>query len=142
MPTPIKGSAAQLSQGAATAAQITPAARTAKTDCAAKAQYAQGWAGKLPAEFPLYPQATVQEAAGTDSDGCALRVVSFGTPVDQQEVIGFYRTMALKAGYSADYRLDGSDRVLGGSKGGRAYVVYARKQGDGVTEVDLVTSGH
>ncbi|WP_395393228.1 hypothetical protein WBP07_18470 [Novosphingobium sp. BL-8A] len=141
LPAPVKGSASQLSASAAAAAQITPAARTAKTDCAAKAQYDKGWAGKLPAELPLYPQATLQEAAGTDGDGCALRVVSFGTPVDQQDVIGFYRAMALKAGYSADYRLDGSDQVLGGKRGGQAYVVYARKQADGVTEVDLVTSG-
>ncbi len=141
LPAPIKGSASQLSANAAAAAQITPAARTAKTDCAAKVQYDKGWAGKLPAELPLYPQAAVQEAAGTDGDGCALRVVSFGTPVDQLDVIGFYRTMALKAGYSADYRLDGSDQVLGGKRGGQAYVVYARKQANGLTEVDLVTSG-
>jgi len=142
LPAPVKGSASQLSESAAAAAQITPAAKAEKTDCAAKAQYGKDWAAKLPAELPLYPHAAVQEAAGTDNDGCALRVVSFGTPVDQQDVIGFYRTMALKAGYSADYRLDGGDQVVGGKKGGQAYVVFARKQANGVTEVDLITSGH
>lgn len=142
LPAPVRSSASGLSESAALAAQITPASKAAKTDCAAKSQYGKGWAQKLPAELPLYPRATVQEAAGTDSDGCALRVVSFGTPVAQQDVIGFYRAMALKAGYSADYRLDGGDQVVGGKKGGQAYVVFARKQANGVTEVDLITSGH
>ncbi|WP_395330473.1 hypothetical protein WBP06_17960 [Novosphingobium sp. BL-8H] len=141
LPEPVKGSASQLSAVAAAAAQTTPAAKAAKTDCTTKVQYGPDWAQKLPAELPLYPRAAVQEAAGTDSDGCALRVVSFGTPVAQQDVIGFYRAMALKAGYSADYRLDGGDQVVGGGKGGQAYVVFARKQSNGVTEVDLITSG-
>ena len=141
VPDAIRGSASELAQGAAIAAQVTAATRTAKTDCSAKVQYASDWAKKLPAELPLYPHGAVQEAAGTDADGCALRVVSFGTAVTPEDVIAFYNTMAQKGGYSAEYRLDGSDRVLGGRKDGRAYVVYARKQANGVTEVDLITSG-
>ncbi|TCM17308.1 hypothetical protein EDF56_106425 [Novosphingobium sp. PhB165] len=142
LPTPTRGSASALAQRVAATAQVSPAARAAKTDCAGKVQYAAAWGTRLPAELPLYPRAAVQEAAGTDADGCALRVVSFGTPVGAGDVIGFYRAMALKAGYTAEYRLDGSDSVLGGDKAGRAYVVYARKQANGVTEVDLATSGH
>ena len=141
LPDAIKGSAAELAQAAAQAAQASPAARAARTDCSAKVQYSRDWAKKLPAEFPLYPQGAVQEAAGIDAEGCRLRVVSFGTAVPSEDVIAFYNTMARKGGYSAEYRLDGSDRVLGGRKQGQAYVVYARKQANGVTEVDLVVSG-
>lgn len=140
-PAPQKGGAAALTEAAATAAQVAEASKTARTDCAAKVEYSNTWAARLPAEIPLYPRGAVQEAAGTDSDGCALRVVNYATPVAPGDVMSFYYTMAGRAGYGADYRLDGNDHVIGGRKGGKAFVVYARKLDNGVTEVDLVTSG-
>ncbi|MEJ2409086.1 MAG: hypothetical protein P8Y58_06060 [Novosphingobium sp.] len=140
-PQPAKGGAAALAESAATAAQVARASKVAHTDCAEKVTYSNTWAAKLPADIPVYPRGAVQEAAGVDSDACALRVVNFATPVSPDDVIGFYYTKAGKAGYSAEYKLDGNDRVLGGRKNGKAYVVYARKLKGGVTEVDLVTSG-
>jgi hypothetical protein len=140
-PQPLKGGVATLTEAAATAAQVAQAAKAAKADCAGKVTYSNTWAAKLPAEIPIYPRGAVQEAAGTDSDGCALRVVSYATPVSPEDVVSFYYTMANKAGYGAEYRMDGDDHVIGGRKGGKAYVVYARKRDQGVTEVDLVASG-
>lgn len=140
-PQPATGGAADLAESAATAAQIAKAAKLAHTDCASKVQYSNTWAAKLPAALPVYPRGAVQEAAGVDSKDCALRVVSFATPVTPQDVISFYYTKASKAGYGAEYKMDGNDHVLGGRKGGQAYVVYARKRDGGITEVDLVTSG-
>lgn len=140
-PQPQKGSAAALTESAATAAQVAQAARAAHTDCAGKVDYSNTWAARLPAEIPVYPRGALQEAAGTDSDGCALRVVNYATPVSPEEVVSFYYTMARKAGYGTEYRLDGDDHVIGGRQGSKAYVVYARRLGSGVTEVDLVTSG-
>jgi len=55
--------------------------------------------------------------------------------------VRFYYSMAQRGGYTAEYRVDGGDHVIGGRKGGQAFVAYARKLGSGVTEVDLVTSG-
>jgi hypothetical protein len=110
-------------------------------DCTKKAQYSATWAGKLPKDLPVYPRGAVQEAAGTDADGCHLRVVNFVSPVTPRDVIDFYYTKATAAGYGAEYRMDGSDNVLGGRKGGQAYVVYVRKLANGLTEVDLVSSG-
>ncbi|MYL96347.1 hypothetical protein GR702_00980 [Novosphingobium sp. FGD1] len=135
------GSASALAEGAATAAQVAAASKAARADCSAKVQYSNTWAAKLPSQLPVYPRGAVQEAAGVDADGCALRVVNFVTPVAIGDVVSFYYTKASGAGYSAEYRLDGKDHVLGGRKDGRAYVVYARKLEDGLTEVDLVTSG-
>jgi hypothetical protein len=140
-PAPQKGGAPALAQNAASAAQITDAARKAKTDCAGKVQYSEAWAKKLPAAIPVYPRGAVQEAAGTDAEGCALRVVNYAVPVSPEDVVSFYYSMAQRGGYSAEYRLDGGDHVIGGRKGGQAYVVYARKLDGGVTEVDLVASG-
>ena len=83
----------------------------------------------------------MQEAAGTDADGCMLAVVNFVTPVDAKDVIDFYFTRVRAAGYDAKHSLDGKDHVLGGSKGSAAYLIYARKLDNGVTEVDLIASG-
>lgn len=140
-PRPQAGSPSSLVAGAATAAQVAQEARAASIDCTKKAQYTATWAAKLPKDLPVYPRAAVQEAAGTDADGCALRIVNFVSPVTPADVIDFYFTKATGAGYGAEYRMDGADHVLGGRKGGQAYVVYARKLGNGLTEVDLIASG-
>jgi hypothetical protein len=140
-PQPAQGGAAVLAESAATAAQVAQASKAARTDCAAKAEYSNTWAAKLPDDIPVYPRGAVQEAAGVDSSACSLRVVNFATPVAPEDVISFYYTKAEKAGYGAEYKLDGNDHVLGGRKNGKAYVIYARKLQSGITEVDLVTSG-
>src|SRR5688572_23209233 len=127
-------------------AALTAAARAAAApggngDCAARAQYTMQWAARLPAAFPVYPRGAVQEAAGTDASGCALRVVNFVTPVPLGEVMDFYYSRARTAGFSSQRVLQGGDDVLGGTKGSASYVVYARRLPSGSTEVDLVTNG-
>lgn len=140
-PTAQAGTASSLVESAATAAQVAQEAKAASADCTKKAQYSATWAGKLPKDLPVYPRGAVQEAAGTDAEGCHLRVVNYLSPVSPRDVIDFYYTKATAAGYGAEYRMDGGDHVIGGRKGGQAYVVYARKLGNGLTEVDLVASG-
>jgi len=140
-PQPKTGGADSLVAGAATAAQVAQDAKAASTDCTQKAQYSAGWAAKLPKDLPVYPRGAVQEAAGTDADGCHLRVVNYLSPVTPGDVIDFYYTKATNAGYGAEHRLDGTDHVLGGSKGGLSYLVYARKLESGLTEVDLIATG-
>ncbi|PEQ12953.1 hypothetical protein B2G71_08950 [Novosphingobium sp. PC22D] len=140
-PQPASGGTSSLVESAATAAQVAQNSKAAKTDCAEKVQYSTAWAAKLPTAFPVYPRGAVQEAAGTDSDGCKLRVVNFVTPVTPGDVIDFYYTRASAGGYGTEYRMDGSDHVLGGEKGGAAYLLYARKLKNGLTEVDLIASG-
>jgi hypothetical protein len=140
-PAPQTGSASSLVESAATAAQVAQEAKAASADCTKKAQYSATWAAKLPKDLPVYPRGAVQEAAGTDADGCRLRVVNFISPVGVGDVIDFYYTKATGAGYGAEYRMDGTDHVLGGRKGAQSYLIYARKLGNGLTEVDLIASG-
>lgn len=123
------------------AAARVAAAPGAKADCANRAGYSATWAARLPAAFPVYPRGAVQEAAGTDTAGCSLRVVNFQTPVALDEVIDFYFTRAATAGFTAQRVLQDGDDVLAGTKGSSSYVVYARRMASGATEVDLVTSG-
>ncbi|HVR91332.1 MAG TPA: hypothetical protein VHG29_09605 [Novosphingobium sp.] len=109
--------------------------------CPDKVEYSAAWAAKMPAAFPVYPRGHVNETAGTDKDGCRLRVVNFVTPVTPADVMNFYYTRARASGFAAGHSREGSDDVLGGTKGGAAYVVYARPLPGGLTEVDLVVNG-
>jgi len=140
-PSPSTGAVASLVENAATAAQVAASAKAASTDCAAKVEYSMNWSTKLPKALSIYPRGAVQEAAGTDKDGCALRVVNFITPVDPGDVVDFYYSRVSAAGYNADHKMDGADHVLGGGKAGVAYLLYARKLENGLTEVDLIASG-
>src|SRR5690606_23337049 len=62
-------------------------ALTAAASCIGRAQYTMQWAARMPEAFPVYPRGAVQEAAGTDAGGCALRAVDFVTPVPLGEVM-------------------------------------------------------
>lgn len=108
----------------------------AKGPCDAKLTYGNGWAERLPAAFKVYPRATLREAAGQ----CDLRVVNFQTAAPMQIVLDYYHTLATHNGYTSDHRVNGSEHMLGGTKGDFAYVLFMRRDG-GMTDVDLVASG-
>lgn len=112
------------------------------SSCAANIQYGAGWAQRLPADLPLYPQARVSEAAGTDGGQCQLRVVSFSSAQPLNTMIDWYYTKAVRAGYTAEHQVDGAQHILGGTrdKDGGAYVIYLTARPDGGTDIDLVAN--
>jgi len=130
----------------AKAGTLTPAALArrqrdpATAGCAARIGYSAEWATRLPDALPLYPGARVTEAAGTDANGCTLRIVSFTTGAAPAKAIGFYYTRATAAGFSAQVQAQGAMRVLGGTRGEAAYVIYVSPRAGG-SEVDLVVNG-
>ncbi|MFA7584997.1 MAG: hypothetical protein WCY11_02200 [Novosphingobium sp.] len=126
---------------ATTPAELAAQTRGTGANCADKAEYSAAWAARLPGALTVYPRANVVEAAGTDRDGCRLRVVHFLTPVPARDVLDFYYTRVRAAGYDAEHRSEGKDSVLGGSKDTAAYVLYVRKLPNGLTEVDLIANG-
>ena len=105
-------------------------------------QYSASWAQRLPADIPLYPQARVTEAAGTEGGQCALRVVSFSAPVTVQGMLDWYYTRATRAGYTSEHQVDGDQHILGGTRDrdGGAYVVYISPRSDGGSDIDLVAN--
>ena len=76
--------------------------------------------------------------AGSDGT-CTLRVVSFASGAAPQKLIDWYYTRATVAGYSAEHQADGGLHVLGGTRGGAAYVVYVTPRANGAT-VDLLST--
>jgi hypothetical protein len=114
--------------------------RNAGGSCDAKLTYNNDWAKRLPAAFNVYPRALIREAAGVAGGKCNIRVVNFQTAASKQAVLNYYHTMATRAGYTSDHRVEGGEHMLGGTKGNQAFVVMLRTDG-GMTDVDLVASG-
>lgn len=112
----------------------------AASACAGGISYATIWSTRLPAALPLYPDARVLEAAGTDAGGCALRIVSFASNAPLGRVSDWYYAHLTRAGFAPEHRADGSEHVLGGTRGDAAFMVYLRPAAHGGTEVDLVSN--
>jgi hypothetical protein len=110
--------------------------------CAGALRYSAGWADRLPTDLPLYPDARVSEAAGSQNDACALRAVSFSTGASPQQVMDWYYTRATNAGYSAEQQADGDQHVLGGTRDqdGGAFALFLTSRRDGGTDVDLIAN--
>ena len=90
--------------------------------CGAPFQRGAIWSTRLPADFPLYPDARLIEAAGTVAPDCNLRVVTFTTADGWERVISFYERAARNAGLSPQRAQRGDDQILGAidSRGVRA----------------------
>ena len=97
-----------------TAAGGRAAAPPSASACGAGFDYGAHWAGRMPAEFPAYPGGRVTEAAGNNHGDCRMRVVTFTTPDPANRVLEHYRSVAARAGFSAEQQQRGADKVLGG----------------------------
>ncbi len=106
--------------------------------CAAAIRYSAVWSTRLPAAFPLYPDAAVAEAAGNDAGGCALRVVSFSVAASPARTLAWYAGRARAHGYSAERT---GDARLAGTRGDATYVVYTQARTGGGSDVDLIVDG-
>ena len=109
--------------------------------CGASLSHGPEWAGRLPAEFPAYPGGRVTEAAGTTAGDCRMRVVTFTTGDPHNRVLEYYRSLATRAGFSAEVERRGEDLLLGGvnARTDGAYVVIVTPRQNG-TEVALVVN--
>jgi len=128
-------------ESAALTAATRSAAKLGDGNCTENIKYSAMWAAKLPSIFPVYPRGSTKEAAGTDYGDCSLRVVTYLSPVPLEEVLTFYHSRALTGGYSSEYAVAGGDNILSGTKGKAAFVIYGRQLPNGLSEIDLITSG-
>lgn len=104
--------------------------------------YGNEWAQRLPAAFPIYPGAQLTDAAGTQAGTCNVRAVSFTTSAPVDDLMDFYTTMARKADYSVEHRVEGGNDVLGGVRirdDGAYYISFTALRGGG-TSVDLIAN--
>ena len=116
--------------------------KQASADCDRNFHYSASWATLLPAEFPLYPDAQVTEAAGNNDAPCRMRLVSFASKTQLQTLIDFYYTQAVRNGFTAEHQLADGEYILAGTRekdDGVYYLTFnARK--DGGTDVDMIVN--
>ena len=110
------------------------------SECVGQLRYSANWANRLPRDLPLYPDARLDEAAGNDQNGCALRAVSFTANAGWQAVVDWYYTRAMGGGYKAEHQADGAIHVIGGTRGDDAFMVYVTPRDGGGVEVDVIAN--
>jgi len=64
--------------------------------------------------------------------------VRFVSPVSVSDAVDFYYASTRAAKLAPERRREGDDEVVAGKQG---YAAYIRQRADGLTEVDLITSG-
>jgi hypothetical protein len=112
-----------------------------RSACGVPFNYGNGWANRLPADFPAYPGWRVAEAAGSDRGDCHVRVVTFATADPYNRVLEHYRSLASRAGFSAEQQARGDDQVLGGTKGDWAYYLIVTPTRTGSDVALIVNNG-
>ena len=105
--------------------------------CLAGLVYSNEWAGKLPADLPLYPQARLTEAAGHEGS-CKARVASFVAKGERPAVLGWYADRAKAAGYDTMRADKGGDWILAGQRGDAFAYIIVGPTGHGETPVDYI----
>jgi hypothetical protein len=132
---PGDGGSARVERSAAGGTAAQPSAAS----CGGAFDYGPQWASRMPAEFPAYPGARVTEAAGNDNGECRMRVVTFTTSDPYNRVLEHYRSVAARAGYSAEHQVRGNDQVLGGTNGDSAFYLIVTPARSG-SEVALIVN--
>jgi hypothetical protein len=123
------------------AAQQAQIAKDKFVGCSLDVAYSIQWANRLPPELPLYPKARVSEAAGSDYQGCSLRVASYIAPAPPRSVVGFYLNLAKRSGYRESVSKDGQGQMVSGWRPSDGAAFYATLHPTGTgTSVDLVTN--
>jgi hypothetical protein len=116
-------------------------AQASTSACGVAFAYGNEWANRLPAEFPSYPGGRVTEAAGSDRGDCHMRVVTFTTADPYNRVLEHYRSLAARAGFSAEQQARGGDQVLGGIKDEAAYYLIVTPTRAGSDVALIVNNG-
>ena len=108
--------------------------------CAVRLTYSAAWAARLPAALPVYPHGATLEAAGVDSTDCAMRVVTFLTPVPVADLLSFYAARARSGGFTVVHAADRKRHVLSAEKSGAAFRLVANREDDELTRITLATT--
>jgi hypothetical protein len=116
-------------------------AADAFSGCGLDVRYSMTWSNRLPADLPLYPQARVAEAAGSDQGVCRLRAVTFSTSAAPRVLIDYYIATAKSAGYQAQYTTKGGEQMVVGQRedGAAFYILISPRQSGGAV-ADLVAN--
>jgi hypothetical protein len=116
------------------------------TACAGGApfDYGPAWAKRLSPAFPAYPGARITEAAGNNRGDCRVRAITFTTAAGFQQVLDWYHTRAVRAGYSSEHQVRGGDHILAGAnnRDGGAFYLIVTPKGRGSEAALIANNGY
>jgi hypothetical protein len=143
-PMPIETAASPAAPPAQTlgslAAEQAQISKTQFNGCSLDVQYSIDWANRLSPELPLYPQASVSEAAGSDKGACRLRAVTFSAAAAPRAMVDYYLALAKRAGFMAHNSAEGQGNMVSGTRAdGAAFYITFQPSGAGTT-ADLVSN--
>lgn len=110
--------------------------------CEMAVRYGLGWANRLPAELVLPQGAQVSEAAGSESNTCRLRVVSFSQDANAATALDFYRAIGKRGGYALVETVERGGTVMTGirARDGAAFMATVTPNGQGKSAIDLMVN--
>jgi hypothetical protein len=107
--------------------------------CMLDVKYSMDFANRLPTDLPLYPRARVVEAAGSDTNTCRLRAITYSSSAAPKAMIDYYLTIARRAGFTASHSSEGNEDLVSGTRDGAAFYAIIQPAGAG-SSVDLVAN--
>ncbi|QUL39197.1 hypothetical protein [Erythrobacter sp. JK5] len=106
-------------------------------ECAARLEQGFSWTARMPAAAQIMPHGMVQQAAGSDTGGCSVRVVRYLTAATIEDALEYHFNRAARAQLrTVRYAQPGPS--LRGSRGDEQFFVHARPGPNGLNAVDLV----
>lgn len=110
--------------------------------CNSRVSYTVGWSNRLPEGLALPADARVSEAAGSDGQGCGLRMVAFAAASSPTTMIDTYRRAAASGGFTASEVQRGNTTVLRARRAadGAAFLATIGDSTAGGSSVDLLTN--
>jgi hypothetical protein len=109
--------------------------------CRLDVDYAAGWAARLPAELPLYPNGRVVEAAGSNEGDCRLRAVTYMASANPATVAKFYTILGDRAGFKTGTTSEDGEAIVSGWRpsDGAAFYAIVTPQAEG-SSADFVSN--
>lgn len=95
------------------------------------------WAANMSATAAIMPHGMVQQAAGTNANGCTLRVVRYLSPAGVEDALQYHYTRADRARLRPAL-YESPEMIVAAEGREEALIVHAREGVGGLTAVDLV----
>lgn len=109
----------------------------APAECGEGASDDLAWAAQMPKAASIIPHGMVQQAAGSDTGDCKLRLVRYLTQIGAQDALQYHYTRAANAQFEASYKSGKSELIKGEKAGEKVFADIADAPG-GLRLVTLV----
>ena len=136
LPDPMSGEGPRALGGLGTANAIL-GALGADRACSTGLGEGFAWAARLPELASIMPHGMVSHAAGSDANGCSVRVIRYVTAAAPNDVLEYHYNRANRGGLRVARFGTPPDSVRG-SRGGTQLIVQARPGPNGMSAVDLI----